>query len=404
MIKYLNVKEDLYWVGALDYKLRVFDIIMETPYGTTYNSYVVKGSEKTVIFETVKEEFFDQYIKRLESLDIDIKNVDYIVVSHTEPDHAGSIGKILDLAPNAKIVASPMAIKFVKGIVNRDFESIAVADGDCLSLGNKTLKFFSVPQLHWPDTIYTYIEEDKTLITCDSFGSHYCFDRMFDDLIENKEDYMKALRYYFECIIEPFKPYVLKAIDKIKDLDIDIICPGHGPILRENPEKIITLYKEWSTPKAKNNVKKVTVSYVSAYGYTKILAETIVSGIKDETFGKIDVNLYEITSADKDKLLKEIVESDAILFGSPTILAELLEPVRELLAKLNPVLHGGKIAGAFGSYGWSGEAVPRIDARLKELKMKMPLESLRVNFKPSEEELQKAFQYGRGIANALLGK
>lgn len=402
MMKYLNVKKDLYWVGALDHNLRVFDIIMKTPYGTSYNSYVIKGSEKIAIFETVKEEFFDEYIERLKSLYIDIKNVDYIIVSHTEPDHAGSIGKILELAPKAKVIASPMALKFIKGIVNKDFESIQVCDGDCISLGNKTLKFFSVPQLHWPDTIYTYIEEDKTLITCDSFGSHYCFDKMFDDLIVDKSNYMEALEHYFNCIIAPFKPFVLKAINKIENLDIDVICPGHGPILRENPKKIIEIYRKWSTPKPKNDIKKATVFYVSAYGYTKMLAEAIVDGIKDGNLEKIDVKLYEITSVEQSKLLDEIVQSDAILFGSPTILAELLEPVRELLARLNPVIHGGKIAGAFGSYGWSGEAVPRIESRLKELRMKMPLESLSVNFKPSEEELKKAFEYGKGIASCLL--
>ncbi len=402
MMKYLNVKEDMYWVGALDYKLRVFDIIMRTPYGTTYNSYVIKGSEKTAIFETVKEEFFDEYIERLESLNVDIKNIDYIIVSHTEPDHAGSIGKILDLAPKAKVIASPMAIRFIKGIINRDFESIPACDGKSISLGNKTLKFLSVPQLHWPDTIYTYVEEDKALITCDSFGSHYCFDKMFDDLIENKEDYNIALKHYFDCIMAPFKSYILKAIDKIKDLDIDIICPGHGPILRENPMKVVELYKKWSTPEPEKDIKKVTVSYVSAYGYTKMIAEAIISGIQDGNCKKIEANLYNITEVEEEKLLKEITESDAILFGSPTILAELLEPVRELLGKLNPVIHGGKIAGAFGSYGWSGEAVPRMDMRLKELKMKMPVESLKVNFRPSDEELKKAFEYGKCIANAVL--
>ena len=164
-MKHLNIKDDLFWVGALDPNLRVFDIIMYTPYGTTYNSYVVKGSEKTAIFETVKAEFFDQYIARLKDLGVEPSEIDYIVVSHTEPDHAGSIGKILELAPNAKIVASPIAINYIKEIVNGDFESIPVKDGDSISLGNKTLKFMSVPFLHWPDTIYTYVEEDKTLIT-----------------------------------------------------------------------------------------------------------------------------------------------------------------------------------------------------------------------------------------------
>lgn len=372
---------------------------MYTPYGTTYNSYVVKGSEKTAIFETVKAEFFDQYIARLKDLGVEPSEIDYIVVSHTEPDHAGSIGKILELAPNAKIVASPIAINYIKEIVNGDFESIPVKDGDSISLGNKTLKFMSVPFLHWPDTIYTYVEEDKTLITCDSFGSHYSCEEMFDDLIPNEEEYMEALKYYFDCIMGPFKPYVLKALDKIKGLDIEIICPGHGPILRSNPYKVVNLYKEWSTPAPANEVKKASIFYVSAYGYTKQLAEKIAEGIKST--GNLEINLFNIIEHDMTELVGEVGSSDAILFGSPTIVNELVEPVRDLMAKLNPVIHGGKIAGAFGSYGWSGEAVPRIESRLKELRMKMPVEGLRVKFKPSEEEAQKAFDFGVEIGNAL---
>ncbi len=398
-MKHLTIKEDLFWVGALDPNLRVFDIIMYTPYGTTYNSYVVKGNEKTAVFETVKEQFFDEYISRLEDLGVNPSELDYIVVSHTEPDHAGSIGKLLDLAPNAKIVASPTAISYVKEIINRDFESIPVKEGDSLSLGNKTLKFLSVPQLHWPDTIYTYVEEDKTLITCDSFGSHYSCEEMFNDLLPSEENYMEALRYYFDCIMGPFKPFVLKAIDKIKDLDIDVICPGHGPILRSNPEKIVELYKEWSTPAPANEVKKASIFYVSAYGYTKQLAEKIAEGINST--GNVEVNLYNIIEHDMTDLVAEVGTSDAILFGSPTIVNELLEPVRDLMAKLNPVIHGRKVAGAFGSYGWSGEAVPRIESRLKELRMKMPVEGLKVKFRPSKEEDEKAFDFGVEIGNAI---
>ncbi|HEK8708887.1 TPA: MBL fold metallo-hydrolase, partial [Clostridioides difficile] len=157
-LKSLKIKENLYWVGSLDPDLRVFDIIMYTPYGTTYNSYVLKGTEKTVLFETVKDKHFDNYIERLNDLNIDFEKIDYIVVSHTEPDHAGSVEKLLDLAKNAKVVASETAIKYLKEIVNKDFEYVAVTDGDTLSIGDKTLEFFSVPMLHWPDTIYTYIK------------------------------------------------------------------------------------------------------------------------------------------------------------------------------------------------------------------------------------------------------
>ena len=186
-MKHLEVKNNIYWVGALDPNLRVFDIIMYTPYGTTYNSYVVKGSNKTAVFETVKAQFFDQYLERLNSLGVNPSEIDYIVVDHTEPDHAGSVSKLLKLAPNAKVVGSKIAIDFLKDIVNEDFEHIVVNHGDTLSLGNKTLEFISAPFLHWPDSMYTYIPEDKALITCDSFGSHYSCEEVFNDLVPKEE-------------------------------------------------------------------------------------------------------------------------------------------------------------------------------------------------------------------------
>lgn len=405
-LKSLEVKKDIHWVGALDHDLRVFDIIMYTPFGTTYNSYLVKGSEKTAVFETVKVQFFDEYIERLKSLGTDVNKIDYIVVDHTEPDHAGSVAKLLELSPKAKVVGSAAAIKFLEQIANRDFESITVGDGDSLSLGNKTLKFISAPFLHWPDSIYTYIPEDNVLVTCDSFGSHFCFDGVFDDLIPNEEEanYMDALRYYYNCIFGPYKSFVLKAIDKIKDLPIDTICTGHGPILRKDPWKIVSLYKEWSTPAEprKDGKKKVTISYVSAYGYTEELAHKIAEGINST--GDYEIKLYNIIYNDMKDILADISDSDGVLFGSPTIVGELLEPVRDLLSKLNPVVHGGKVAGAFGSYGWSGEAVPRIETRLEELKMKIHGPGLKINFKPSEEDLTKAFQYGAGFGEMILGK
>ena len=398
-MEYRKIKNNLYWVGALDYDLRVFDIIMNTPYGTTYNSYVLKGSEKTAIFETVKAEFFDEYKQRLESLGIDLHNISYIVVSHTEPDHAGSVDKILELSPNAKIVASKLAIKYLKGIVNRDFDYIEVKDGQSLSLGDKTLSFISVPMLHWPDTIYTFIEEDKVLVTCDSFGAHYCFDGIFNDLIENREDYISALKHYFDCIMGPFKPFMLKAISKIETMQIDMICPGHGPILRENNKEIIDICKGWCIPTPKNEVKKVVIPYVTAYGYTEIIAKEIAKGF--ESVGTFDIKLFNIIDHETSEMLNAIDEADALIVGSPTILADMLEPVRILLAHLNPILHGGKIAAAFGSYGWSGEAVQRLDSRLKELKMKMPVASLNINFKPSESELLESFNLGKEIGEIL---
>lgn len=400
-MKAIEVKKDIYWVGALDPNLRIFDIIMNTPYGTSYNSYVIKGSEKTAIFETAKESFFDEFLERLNSSNVDIKNIDYIVIDHTEPDHSGSISKLLDLAPNAKLVGSTAALTFIKSIINKKFDSIVVKDGDTLDLGNKTLKFISAPFLHWPDSIYTYIPEDNVLITCDSFGAHYCNSNIFNDLNEDEKGYMDALKYYFNGIMGPFKKYVLEAIDKIKDLKIDIICPGHGPVLRKDPLKIVNLYKEWSTPSKPNEKKYIVVPYVSAYGYTESLANKIIEGIKDS--GDFEVKPYNVTYSDVNEIIENIGKADGVLFGSPTINGDALKPILDILISLNPIVHGGKVAAAFGSYGWSGEAVKNIEARLQQLRMNVLTPGLKINFKPSDEELMSAYNFGKNFGEKVKG-
>ena len=200
---FLELKKDFYWTGVLDKDLRVFDIIMETEFGTTYNSYVLKTKDKVILFETAKAKFFDSYLENLKKI-VDINKIDYIVVSHTEPDHAGSIEKLIEINPNIKIVATSVAINFLKNIINHDFYSLSVKDSSTLELGDKTLRFISVPNLHWPDTMYTYIEEDNILVTCDSFGSHYCCDDILLSKVTDNEGYMRATKYYFDNIIGPF--------------------------------------------------------------------------------------------------------------------------------------------------------------------------------------------------------
>ncbi|MBW4873697.1 MAG: FAD-dependent oxidoreductase, partial [Paeniclostridium sp.] len=392
-------KKDLYWVGSLDPSLRVFDIIMYTPYGTTYNSYVLKANEKTILFETVKAKHFDSYLARLESLNIDLEKIDYIVVSHTEPDHAGSVERILKLSPKAKVIASQNAINYLKEIVNCDFNYIKVEDNDELKIGNKTLKFYSVPLLHWPDTIYTYIKEDEVLVTCDSFGSHYSCEGIINTKIENKDHYMEALRYYYECIMGPFKPYVLKAIDKIRALKLDIICPGHGPVLVENPREIVDIYEKWSKEEIVIPRKDITICYVSAYGYTEELAQNIKKGI--EAHSDYDVKMYDVIHHDIAEILNSITYSQGVLFGTPTINGDALKPIWDILVNLNPIVHGTKLAAAFGSYGWSGEGIPNVMDRLRQLRMKT-IEPLVVNFKPSEKDLYEAQLLGKKFVEKTI--
>ena len=357
-MNYKELKKDFYWTGVLDKDLRVFDIIMHTEFGTTYNSYVLKTDDKVVLFETAKIKFFDSYLE--------------------------SLKEIVDI-----------------NIINHDFNSMSVKDNDILKVGNKTLRFISVPHLHWPDTMYTYIEEDKTLITCDSFGSHYCCDDIVLSKVTDNEGYMRATKYYFDNIIGPYKPHMLKALDKIKDLDIDMICTGHGPVLDCRLDEIKETYKTWSTVVNPNPRKTVIIPYVSAYGYTKELALEIEKGIKDS--GDIDVRAYDLVESDRQKVLEEIGFADGILFGTPTIVGEALKPIWDLTTSIFATTHGKKLASAFGSYGWSGEGVPHIIERLKQLKMDV-VDGFRVKFKPSEKDLKDAYEYGFNFGHLLINK
>lgn len=398
-MKSLKINDDFMWIGSLDPNLRVFDIVMYTEFGTSYNSYILKGSEKTVLVETVKVKFWDEYIEKLSEF-INPAEIDYIVVNHTEPDHSGSMAQLLELSPQAQIVGSASAIKFLGGIMNKPFSSIAVKDGDSLNLGNKTLKFISAPFLHWPDSIYTYVEEDKILFTCDSFGTHYCHEDVLLSKLDNKENYLGSLKYYFDVIMGPYRKHVLTAAKKIEDLEIKIIATGHGPVVDENPRSIINTYVEWASEENPNEKATVIIPYVSAYGFTKLIAESLEKGIKDS--GDIDVKLYDMVVSDSAEVLGEIYWADGVLFGSPTLVSDVLPPIMNLLTSMNPVIHSGKLVSAFGSYGWSGEAVPNIIGRLKQLRLKIFEDGLKINFKPSDADIDMIFDFGKRFGEKLL--
>lgn len=397
-----KITEDLFWVGALDPNLRIFDIIMETKFGTSYNSYLLKGSDGIALFETVKEKFFDEHLDKIRSI-VNLEDINYVVVNHTEPDHAGSVEKILEYAPNATVVGSTLAIKYLSEIINKPFKSKVVKDGETLSLGNKTLKFISAPQLHWPDTMYTYVIEDETLITCDSFGAHYCDERVLKSAIEDskEDDYIEAYNYYFRMIMGPFKPFMLKALDKIKDLNLKYICPGHGLVLdHTNIEKFVNLYREWCQPK-KREKQSIVIPYVTAYGYTEEIAKEIKRGIEASNFD-VDILMYNLVTADMNEVLNEINQCSGLLLGSPTLLSDTLPQIWTILSSLNPVIHKGLPASCFGSYGWSGEALKNINERYKQLKFNVVCEPLGIVFRPSEENLKSAYDFGLEFANKVL--
>ena len=394
----LPVTEDVMWIGSLDRDLVTFDIVMETKYGTTYNSYFIKAGKKAVI-ETVKKNFREEFLGKLEVLG-NPGEIEYIVCNHTEPDHSGSLEHLLDIAPQATVVGSGQALNYLSEMIGKPFKSLKVKDGDTLDLGNRTLRFIGAPNLHWPDTLYTYLEEEHLLFTCDSFGAHFCDEKMFDDLVE---DYTDAFWYYFDVILKPFSKFMLKAIEKIDPLEISMICPGHGPILRSTWKDKVRLSKEYSESYFKSQegiMQRVLIAYVSAYGYTREMAEIIARGVREAS--QIEVRLLDIEHLASGEIEENIVRSGGILLGSPTINRNTLLPVYRLFSVINPIRDKGKPASAFGSYGWSGEAVPMISDHLKNLKLEIVQEGLTTKFLPGKDQTAELLEFGRNYGRKFL--
>ena len=383
----LMIKEGVYWIGALDPNLVVFDIVVPTEHGTTYNSYLVRG-EKTAIIDTVKVYCVDDFLSKIKSL-VRLEDIDYIVINHTEPDHSGGLISLMESAPNAVPVFSRGARTFVKNIIHKDFEFKEVQGGDSIDLGGKTLRFVNAPFLHWPDTMFTYLEEDKILFPCDGFGSHYCTEERFNDELKNKDEAFKAFYFYYNCILRPFSKYIIQALDNIKDLDIDIIAPSHGPILREDLNKYIDSYREWAGKGEKpTRKKKILIIYVSSYGSTKKMAEYIYKGA---SLPETDVALYDAVETDLDKIIDEIEASDELILGTPTLNAKAPKPVFDIISNLVLLNIKGKAAAVFGCYGWSGEAVKIVEDILKSLRFKIVEEGYKLRMTPSEEALERLY-------------
>lgn len=390
--------DDFYWVGNLDPDLRIFDIVMETEFGTTYNSYILVGSEKVALFEAAKLKCYDEYIEKIKSI-VPLEKIDYLIVNHTEPDHTGTIEKMLEIMPNLKIYGSMGALNFLNEITNKKIEGVAVKDGDELSLGNYTLEFISAPNLHWPDSIFTYVKENKVLLTCDAFGSHYSDTNITDENLKNYDDYLKALEYYFVNIIGPFKGDMINAIDKIKDKEIDILAVGHGPVVVKHVQETINRYKELATDKSPFTKKTVVIPYVTSYGYTKTLAEELKKAIEAQGF---DALLFDMIYADFGEVMSKIYFADGVLLGTPTIAGEALPNIWNIAISLNKHVHKNKLISSFGSFGWSGEGVPNIMARLNAIgSLRVFEEGFRCRFKPSELQLKEIYDFGKRFCGEI---
>ena len=298
----IKLGEGIYSVGVLNPSMRVFDIIMETEYGTSYNAYLLTG-EKNVLIDCVHARYFDEYIENVKSV-IDPSDIDYIVVNHCEPDHTGSLERLLELAPGAQLLTSPAGKIYLPLITNQTIAHIKAVKNDetCDLGGGRTLRFIHAPFLHWPDSMFTWLESEKTVFTCDFLGTHFCEPTMSDRRVSYMALYEKSFMEYYNAIFSPFKPHVLNGLEKLSALDIETLCPSHGPALHKGAylETAQTLYEQWSTPEATEK-QTIPVFYCSAYGYTQTLAGEIAQGIL-HVLPDADVPVYDLTVHEPCKL------------------------------------------------------------------------------------------------------
>lgn len=401
----VQLVENVHWIGALDPELRTFDVILKTANGTTYNSYLVEGAEGVAIIDTVKEEFQDVFFAKIESL-ASYEEIKAIVLNHLEPDHAGAVPELLRRAPHAKVYVSVQGLKVLRAILKDDFDNytaIVVDTHDTVSLGNYTLRFLNTPYVHWPDTQCTFLEEKNILFSCDLFGCHFCDDRLFNDLVG---DFRFSFEYYFDTVMRPFKSYVDRALNLVETLNITTIAPGHGPILRVHPGDYVHRYRQMTSPDLHRAVsggeKSLLIFYISAYGATEDMAKAIFEGASKVKRAR--VSLFDLEGGEIQPFVNLIEEADGIVIGSPTINGDAVRLVWEMLSSLVSVDLRGKLGAAFGSYGWSGEAVGMIEDRMRGLKLRVPEGGLRFKLHPNEKELKECRGFGKRLAKHLTGQ
>jgi len=399
----IALSDRVHWIGALDPSLRTFDIILKTANGTSYNAYVVRGSEGVAIVDTVKENFAGDFFARLETV-ASYEEIKVIVLNHLEPDHTGALPELMRRAPQAQLYISQKAQSMLKALLKQDeFDYTPVITGDKVSLGDRSLEFFHTPYLHWPDTQCTYLVEEKILFSGDVFGCHFCDVRLFNDEVG---DFRFSFEYYYAHIMRPFKDYVNRALDLIEPLlPINQIAPAHGPLLRDQPQRYVKRYRELSISALQSEIsageKTLLIFYISSYGNTRRMAEAIYEGAM--SVEHVRVSLYDLEGSEIAPFVDLIEGADGILFGTPTINGDAVKPVWDLLSSLVVVNLKSKLGGVFGSYGWTGEGVKMVEDRLRGLKLRVPIPGLRIKLIPTDEEIQICREFGHEMAMDLMG-
>lgn len=376
-MKFQEIKNRIFYCGINDCERKIFDELIPLEHGTTYNSYLVKGSEKTAIIDANYPPKADEYLKNLE--DNGVKSVDYIIANHGEQDHTGVLPKLLEKYPNAKVVTNQFCKNnIMEMVIVPDDKFIVVKNSDELSLGDKTLKFYVAPGVHWPDTMFTHIVEDNLLCTCDFLGAHLTFEDVF--AVEGKELEHSAKRYYAE-IMMPFRKMVQKYVKQVREINPDMVLPSHGPVYT-NPDFILKLYEDWSSDEAKN---LVVLPYVSMYGSVEEMIDYLINKLNN---AGIETLKYDIIRGDLGDLAMALVDAKTIVLGSSMVLASP-HPAAANIAYLANILNPkAKFATIIGSYGWGGDLINKLAGMLSNLKLEI-IEPILVKGKAKQDTYEK---------------
>ena len=391
----VKVLENIFWVGVVDWNLRHFHgFSYSAQRGTTYNAYLIVD-KKIALVDTVEHPFAAEMIEKIKEI-IDPSKIDYIITNHVESDHSGSIKEILKLAPNAIIVGTANCKAGLEKHYFGNWKFQTVKTGDTLNLGDRTLTFLEATMLHWPDTMFTYIEKDGLLLSNDGFGQHLASSKRFDDEVDQNVLMWEAGKYYAN-ILWLYSSVVLRKIEEVQKLGlkINMIAPSHGVIWRKDPMKIITSYIKWAKGEAE---KKVIIVYDTMWKSTEKMAKAMLDGISNEG---VKVKLFRLPVSDEGDIIGELLETKGLLVGSATINNGILPTVAPFLREMEGLRPKNKLAAAFGSYGWGGGATTTIEKSLKSASMELVAPAMTVKWVPDNEELKKCYEYGQEFAKKV---
>ncbi|RAM58951.1 metallo-beta-lactamase [Mesotoga sp. SC_4PWL113PWK15] len=392
-----KITDSVTWVGKIDWELKKFHgEDYSTHRGSSYNSYLI-WDEMTALIDTVWAPFAEEFVENLKK-EIDLSEIDYVIANHGEIDHSGGLVALMREIPDTPIYCTANAVKSLKGQFHKDWNFVTVKTGDTLTLGKKTLTFVEAPMLHWPDSMFEYLDGDAILFSNDAFGQHYATELLYNDLVDQAELYQEAVKYYAN-ILTPFSKLVIRKIEEVLsfNLPVNMICPSHGIIWREDPTQIVKKYLQWANDYQED---QVTIVYDTMWEGTKMMAEAIADGI-----GRVSKNtalkLYNAGKTDKNDIVTEIFKSKAVLFGSPTVNKGILAPLSGMLHEVKGLAFKNKKAAVFGTYGWSGESVEVLGKMVEEAGFEVVQAGLKKMWSPDDANLTDCREFGSEFASKL---